>query len=357
MKIKLIFITLITLIVFVSCTKNKAEVINEGEKNSVSSVKIEKIQNILYKDYIEISARPEGINDVMLTSEVSGRVTVVNKNIGDWVEKGEEIGAIENEDYRIRLEQAKASLMAAEAGMDAAEAELKSSEELYTKKSLSEVQILKARSAYKNAKAGLNSAQASVEQNKRSYDNTRMVSPVSGYISEIFLKAGENISVSKPICSIVNTKKMKIVAGLGEKDISKVREGNEVFISHDNLTDPLIGKVSGKGYKPSSGATTYPVEIIFENKGEKILPGMIVQCRILSKSVKDAVVIKTGYILKDGGNKFVFLEENGTAVKRFIETGYKSGDNIIVTEGLSAGENLIISGIENLSAGSTVKIQ
>ena len=120
MKIKLTIITLISLLIFVSCTKNKTEVVDEGLTSTASSVKIEKIQNILYKDYIEISARPEGINDVMFTSEVSGRVTAVNKKIGDWVEKGEEIGAIENEAYRIRLEQAKASLMAAEAGMDAA---------------------------------------------------------------------------------------------------------------------------------------------------------------------------------------------------------------------------------------------
>lgn len=143
-------------------------------------------------EYISLTGKLEGITDIQLTSEVSGKVVEINKKLGDWVNKGEEIARIDNSDYRIMKEQAEASVLSAEAALSGAQMQLEASEKLYEKEIISDLEYAQAVSSFKSAQAGYKGANAGLEQAQKAYDNSRFVAPVSGYIAEMHLEVGQD---------------------------------------------------------------------------------------------------------------------------------------------------------------------
>ncbi|MBN2789638.1 MAG: efflux RND transporter periplasmic adaptor subunit [Candidatus Delongbacteria bacterium] len=339
-----------------SCTKKEDKISNIEENNPVT-VAVKTIDQEIFREYIDITARPEGITDVEVTSEVAGKVIKVNKNIGEWVEKGEEIGVIDNKDYAIRLKQAKAGVLGAESSYDAAVVENRSSEKLYNEKHISEIEYLRSKSGLKGAQSNLEGAKASLEQAQKAYDNTRMLSPVSGTITNIYLKVGENLFAGKPICNIVNTKKLKIKTGVSETDITKLFKGQEASIYHNSLSEPLKGSVLGIGMKPLANSSNYPVEIIFDNPDSKIFPGMVIECKILCCQINDAVIISTDDLIKELDEHIVYIVVDSKAKRTVVKLGKKQKANYIVTAGLKKGDILITSGLDRLKDGIQVKIK
>ncbi|MBU4486947.1 MAG: efflux RND transporter periplasmic adaptor subunit [Candidatus Delongbacteria bacterium] len=352
-----ILILMVAIIITMSCSGKKDETKAQSVNDEVKSITVqtETLKFDTFMEYIELSARPEGITDVAVTSEANGRITAVNKAIGDEVKKGDEIGRIDNKDYEIRLKQSKAALMGAESNLEAVSIELKGAEKLYETKSISDTEMMKKRANYKNAIAALEGAKAAVEQNQKAYDNTRLLSPVSGRITDINIKLGENTISGKAVCTIVDTRKLKIKTGLGEKDISILKKGMQAEITHENLKTPVQGIITGIGVKPYTNTSNYPVEIVFDNPDGKIFPGMVVNCRILSTKIENSIVIRTDNIIKELDNEFVYLADNGIAKKTQIVSGRKYGDRIIVLSGLKQNDRLIVSGTDNLSDGTVIR--
>ncbi|MDA3885929.1 MAG: efflux RND transporter periplasmic adaptor subunit [Candidatus Delongbacteria bacterium] len=354
---KIIIVNLIVLILMISSCSKKDDKSFIDEETKIVTVAAKTIEPEVFREYVDLTARPEGITDVEVTSEVSGKVIKVNKNIGEWVNKGEEIGMIDNEDYTIRLKQAKAAVLGAESSYDAAVVENRSSEKLYNQKHISEIEYLRSKSGLKGAQAALEGAKASLEMSQKAYDNTRMLAPVSGSISNIYIKVGENIFAGKPICNIVNTKKLKIKTGVSEGDIKKIFKGMEVSVFHNSLKEPLKGAVSGIGMKPLANSSNYPVEIIFDNLENQIFPGMVIECKILCCLIEDAIIVSTDNIVKELDEHIVFTVVDSKAKRTVVKLGKKQKANYVVISGLKKGDKLITSGLDRLKDGIQVKVK
>ena len=356
---KKILIIIISTLILLSCTSRKTDEKQNAQSEEIKPVTVqgEVLEYKTFKKYIEISARPEGITDVAVTSETNGRIVSVSKNIGDDIMKGEEIGRIDNADYVLRLKQSQASLSAAEANLEAAEIELKAAEKLFESKKISNTEMLRTRSNYKTASAGVEGAKAALEQSRKALENTKMLSPVTGKITDVSIKTGENTFTGSPVCTIVDTRKLRIKTGLGESDIAKLNKGMTVEIFHENLDSPITGQITGIGMKPYANSSNYPVEIIFDNPEDRIYPGYVVNCRILSSVIHNSIVISTDNIVNEPDGDYVYTAKNGTANKIRITTGLKHGDSVIVTSGLKTGDVLIVSGTDILEDGISVKVK
>ncbi|MDA3837766.1 MAG: efflux RND transporter periplasmic adaptor subunit [Candidatus Delongbacteria bacterium] len=354
---KIILLNLIIIMLIITSCSQKDENLSNIEEIKAVTVSAKIVELEEFREYIDITARPEGITDVEVTSEVSGKVIKVNKNIGDWVSKGEEIGVIDNKDFAIRLKQAKAGVLGAESSYDAAVVENRSSKKLYNEKHISEIEYLRSQSALKGAQASLEGSKASLEMSQKAYDNTRMLAPVSGSISNINIEIGENIFAGKPICNIVNTKQLKIKTGVSESDIIKLSKGMEVSIYHSSLESSLTGSVSGIGMKPLANSSNYPVEIIFDNPDGNILPGMVIECKILCCLINNAIIISTDNVVKELDENIVYTVVDSKAKRTVVKLGKKQKANYIVMSGLKKGDKLITSGLDRLKDGIEVKIK
>lgn len=312
------------------------------------------------QDFIVITGTLEGETDVLMSSETSGTVTVLHKHLGDWVNAGEELGGVDNEEYALLLQRAQATALAAEAAFDAASMNWQTSQKLAEAQTISQADFAQAKSAFKQAQASLDAARAGVKQAQRSYDNSRFVAPVSGYIAHMALEVGERISMGAPVCTIVNTRNMVVKSGISEQDVRKVHRGDIVQLRYDD--DLFSGTITGVGKKPLSGTLLYPVEIHLKNHDDLLYPGMAVSIEINTRLYNNVIAISQNVILKQYDTDYVYVisavkDGHGTAEKRPVTRSQDIGERSIITSGIQTGDLLVTEGAENLEDGMMVVVR
>ncbi|MBN1754776.1 efflux RND transporter periplasmic adaptor subunit [bacterium] len=359
MKMRVLLL-LIFILVFLACegrSPRDHESVAKGEESAVP-VKVERVKARQLENYIRVTGTLEGIVDIVMTSETSGRVIAVNKKLGDWVNKGDEIGRVDNEQYYISLRQAEAAVLAAEAAFENAELQMAAVRELYDRESVSRVEYNQAQSNFKNAQAVLEGAKAGREAARKAYNNSRLMATVSGYIVDLPIELGEAIGIGQPVCGLVNSRRLLIKTGVGEGDVVSVKTGQRVIINHSQLTTPLEGSVTGVGIKPLRGSANYPVEIELENKDEELYPGMVVEARIISEIMEDVIFTSFNNLVKRYDSYYVFLVNgNNQAELREVSLARQFGENVIIENGLRIDELIVVEGIGNLEDGISVKVQ
>lgn len=367
-KFQKIIIIFILVILAVSGCGKKPQSGSEGKKHSrkpgatlaakVVPVIIQEITAQNLQEYIKVVGTLEGITDIVLTSETNGKTVEVFKHLGDWVNKGEAIGRIDNSDYEIQVLQAKAGLSGAKAGLESAKLNLKSSEKLYDQNKISQQEFLQAKISKENATATLEGAKASLKLANRSLDNSKFVAPVSGYITNLNIEIGEMVAAGSPICTLVNSKKLKLKTGLVESDILNVKKGQTVSLQNGNLQQSFSGTITGVGLKPLAGSANYPIEIVIENQSGNLLPGMVVEGYIKSKTHSNVFFTSMNNILERYDDKYVYLiDENNKAQEQKVQLGKKVKRNVIITQGLKKGDKLVVEGFDSLDRGTEVEIK
>jgi RND family efflux transporter MFP subunit len=346
-------------ILLASCGQKKPQnPQNKEMPNRVVPVMVETVELRDLNHFVPVSGRLEGSVDMVMSSETSGKITVLYKSLGDKAEKGEELGAIDNLEYKIQMEQAKASLLAAEASYELAEITWKTNEKLYDDKKISQVELIQAKSAFLNAKSGVQAAKANLERAEKNYENSILVIPVSGYIANLPIKVGEFITIGKPIATIINTDTLKIYAGVGEKNITRLKRGQLVNIFDGHSNQNLTAKITGIGKKMMQGTANYPIEIELNNPDGKFLPGMLVQVNILSKTYEDIINTNLNNILQQYSSHYVYvIDEENIAHKKPVALGVEIGEVVIINDGLQPNDKLVVEGMANLEEGTLVEIR
>ena len=358
---KIILSLFVIILIMSACSKSEPADEKSTKKpkqqDKAFSVMVEKVASKNLEEYISFTGKLEGITDITLVSRTHGEVVEIYKNLGDWVKKGKSIGSIDNAGHKNQLNQAKATVLAAEATFDVAEMQMKASEKLYKEQSISEAEYIQATSSFKSAKAGLDGAKANLENAQQNLDNSQFIAPVSGYIADMNLEIGQTISTGMQVCTIVDSRKLVIKTGIGESGIKYVKKGQQVEIYHDSHPETFTGIITGVGIKPVNGATNYPVEIIMDNPAGKLYAGMVIEGRIRSNIHENVIYTSLNNIAQEYDQKFVFIIEDNIARQRKVTVGKKVGENVIITSGIKNGEFLVIEGMENLEDGSSVEIR
>ena len=310
------------------------------------------------RQYVNITGSLEGVTDIVMSSETSGRVVELHKSLGDWVNQDEAIGRVDNEAQRIQVDQAQANLLAAEAAYEAAQRDWQAAQGLYDREAISELEYTQQKSKLKQAQAAYNGAQAGVEQATQAYDNSRFVAPVSGYITNLPIEVGQAISMGQPVCSIVNPRRLVIKTGVSERHIGALKPGRTVNIEHYSLDEPRPGRITGVGIKPVNGGANYPIEIALDNADEKLLPGMVVNGRIESEVFEGILYIPKSAVLQEYSGEFVYLVRGDYTVEhRRVVLGRTIEDQVIIKSGLEPGDQLVIEGMENLQEDARVVVR
>jgi RND family efflux transporter MFP subunit len=351
-------IIILTAVFLTSCSKKEEK---PGQSNSMRpetparTVKIEKVAPKDLQLYAEITGKLEGITDIVFYSELGGKVRSVEKKLGDQVKKGEAIAYLDSQSYKITYDQTRSELKSSEANLDALNIKLEATQKLFESGKVSRFELANDQSSAKRAEAAVEGARANVERARLNYENSKFLSPADGFIAQINIKQGQFIGAGQPVASIVDCSKLIIRTGVGESDIGFVRTGSVAEITHNASGQKIEGKITAIAKKIDQTGR-YPVEIEIENGTNGFFPGMIISGKV--ESLKLENVIYTGFdnISEEFGKYFVFAVMDGTAVKKQVQPGKKYGSFVLINEGLEAGEELIVSGIDGINGGDKVRI-
>jgi len=294
-------------------------------------------------DRINLPGTIEAWTDLKILAKISGTVEKVLVQEGDLVKKGDLLAVVEEADYKIRLQRARAAYKLAKN-------EFNRDKAIYSKGVISAAEFDAKKIAMEIAKADLNDAELQ-------FSRCQITSPMNGIVRHLDAKVGLLLSVADPVAEIIEMDRVKAVIGIPESDVSAVRKLDEVELDIQALGNK---KITGKKYflspSPESAARLYNLELEIENDSGEILPGMFVRADIVKKSIENALVIPFYSVITRNDEQFVFIEENDVVSKRPVKLGIMEQWMVEVVEGLGAGEKLVIEGHRDVEDGQKVKV-
>ncbi|MGD8882015.1 MAG: efflux RND transporter periplasmic adaptor subunit [Desulfobacterales bacterium] len=347
-KSSFLFLAALFLAGFLAAGCEEKESLATAENNSTLPaavpVSVVEIKPVPMRDFIYLPGTTEAWQDVQVAADTAGRIEWMGPREGEKVNKG---------DLLVKID-----VSALKAAMDHAAAQFKLADNLYQRrKRLFERKII-AKEELDQSATQRTLAATDYEQIKVKYNHGFPRSPITGIINYLYVDTGEFIDTGKPIADIVNIDRIKINVRVPELDIRFVRIGQKTPVRIDAFPErDLIGKVDFVAFKADPATKTFLVRTLIDNPLGDIRPGMIGRVVFVRRVITDALVAPLFALVDRGGERLVYVEEDGLAQSRTVSIGVIEGDRVQITSGLKPGDHLIIRGHTEVEDGMKVSVQ
>lgn len=329
------------LMVFASCGSKpeKAEPVT-----APVNVTIKAITTTGQPETLRYSGTIEADNTVSLGFSVPGRITAVTVQEGQLVKAGQLLATIETPEY-------DNALLIAGAGLEQAADNFKRLDELHAKGSLPERD-------YIAAKVTLAQATANKSLSAKRLSDTKLYAPFAGIVSGKLVEKGATAAPGVPAFTLMKTDQVYALAAITESEIGKLSVGKQANINIPVLQQSLTGKISIINPQGDAASKTFAVKIRLTNNSGHLLPGMIADIAIHTGQTLQAITVPATAFVRDAdGLPYVFVVKDKKAIRKRVSTGNLSSNEVIVTEGLQPGDQVVITGQTRLKDGSLVVIQ
>ena len=162
-----------------------------------------------------------------------------------------------------------------------------------------------------------------------------------------------------PAAVIVKIDKLKVLVDVPEKDVAYTKTGQSVTVLPAEVNGGGIGRqgrIISVSYLANEATRTYDSKIEIDNTDGLMRPGMIVRVRFVRRIIKDALLVPLYAVIDREGEKYVFVEEDQTAVRRQVRLGPIVNGNVVVFGGIREGEHLVVKGQQLLVDGGPVTV-
>ncbi|GAW92433.1 efflux RND transporter periplasmic adaptor subunit [Calderihabitans maritimus] len=342
----------------------------ESEETESVPVEVHRVSRGDISSATTLTGTVEAALQVDVVPKVGGKVSEVTVEVGDRVQKGQVLVRLDSREIRAQLKQALANLAAAQAGgrqsyvrHEDAKKNLERMEQLFEEGAISQQQLDAARLQYEVARPELAEAQvkqakAAVEMARVQLENTVIEAPASGLVAFRYVDPGEMAAPGVPVVTIVDIDTVKVVCYLTERDINRVKVGQEVQVKVAAVSEnPFTGKITVIGPAADPRRKSYPIEISIPNPDHILKPGMFAKVILPSETRKDVLWVPQEAILEEGNKETVFVVEEGQALVREIMVGISDGKKAEVVRGLQEGEEVVVKGQHRLHHGISVTVQ
>ncbi len=323
--------------------------------------------------YQEYSASLEGSKDIEIRPQIDGYIEKIYVDEGAHVRKGQPLFQINSRTYLSELNNAKASLAAAQANLANAQINVTKLTPLVQNNVISDVQLKTAQATYNAAAASVSQAEAVVKNAQINLGYTMVKAPVDGYIGRIPHKTGSLVgtTTAEPLTAISEINKVYAYFSLSENDFfqfknqfpgktveEKIKQmpSVELILADDSVYSEKgkVEIVSGQ-FNSSMGSITFRAS--FQNKEGLLRSGNTGRIRI-PRSIASSVVVpqEATFELQDKVLVFALGDSNKVASKPITIAG-KSGNYYLVEKGINAGEKIVYTGLDRLQDGAVIQPQ
>jgi RND family efflux transporter MFP subunit len=309
--------------------------------NTIVPVMVEHPISMDFNEKIIVNGRIDSKNEVAVYSKAQGVVIKKYKRAGDVVRRGTVIAQLENNIIR-------ENLRLAEPDFAKAEKDVKRFQNLVSIGAITVREL-------EDAQIALRSIESRIVELKDLLSNTSIVSPVSGIINKDYFEEGTLLTVGSPVADVVDNKALKMYINVTEKEMLKLKKGNEATITTDVYSGSTFTGIIDAISPKSNDRYYYSIELMVNSP--QLQPGMFATAIFnTDKSNRKTFAINRMAIV--GGLKapHVFVVKNGKAYKIPVRVGISDGEYIEITDGISAADTIVKSGQINLVDGTEVSI-
>ena len=409
-----LFIVIIGLLAFRIVNRLNERQQEEVQKSQIKEEIIIPVRTALVEkgevnSFLKVTGVVEANETVRVTSEIMGQAKEVKVKDGEEVNKGDILIALGDEQVKIQVAQAQATLdsiqassdkiksgarpqeikqadsalLQAKINRDSAEENYLRMEKLFSEKVISKQQYEQAKNQYeiadvqyqsaqesyelviegaaeediKSVEAQVRQAKAALDMAKYQLKNTQITAPISGKVTSITVSSGEMVSPSIPLLSIIDVNRIFVKVGISEKDISKIKEGQTVDLKIDAFSEEKFqGEVVSKGVAVDQISKTLEVKIEILQPEVDIPVGVFARGDILVKTNQEALIISSSALVRKKDGIYVYVIEEGIARQKEVVLGIIQDERVEILEGLSEEEEIVILGNQELGDGLKVDV-
>jgi RND family efflux transporter MFP subunit len=287
---------------------------------------------------------------------------------GQFVHRNDLLFEIDPRQFRAALEQARGTLARAEAQLSKATNDVDRFTPLAAQRAISQQELDNAIAAQRDARGGLAAARAAVDQSALNLAWTRVTSPIEGIAGIARTQVGDLVNTQSVMTTVSTVDPIRVTIGISEREYMDraasinrasyptTERGPELeLILEDGTVFPEKGKAVLVDREVNVKTGTLTVKGFFPNPHNILRPGQYAHIRAQLSVRPGALVVPQRAVTElQGGARVAVAGADRKAEIRAVETGPHVGELWVIEKGLKAGENVIVSGLQYLRAGTPV---
>jgi RND family efflux transporter MFP subunit len=357
------------------------------------------------RDFEDFTGRLDALKTVDIRARATGYVQQVPFKEGDQVKEGDLLFQINPEPYQADLDQAEANLKLAQADVRLQQRLIDRARQLLSTSSISREDYDQNVGALEKAQATVGSMTAARDRAKLYLSYTRVVAPISGRVSRRFVDPGNLVKADDTMLTTIVTEDplyayfdvnertyldlVGAVASEGSSSVSepqtpspgaaetgakqptterhglpadrKLIEGNALPVlmrlaNEEEFT--RLGRVDFIDNRIIGTMGTVRMRGVFDNHNQLLKPGLFVRIRLPIGAPYKALLISDEALMSDQGRKYVFVvNDKNVAIYRPVVLGQGIHGLRVIKEGLSAGDRVIVSGMQRVRQDMSVQVK
>ncbi len=333
-----------------------------GGREGPLAVGVEPVVTRTVPEFRQYVATIEAIDQVEIRAQVSGYLVERPFTAGALVEPGEVLFRIDPRPFEARIERLEAELAAQEARRDFLRTQLDRFVPLAREEFTTEERIDELRSQLEQTRAGMRGLEAQIRSARLDLDYATIHSPVRGRVGFSNADVGDLIQAGgePPLTTVVRLDPIYVTFDPTDTELDRLIDGGEprplpveVMLPGDEpyQHDGTLAQVDNR-FQPTTG--TIAARAIVPNPDHRLRPGQFARARLILEQREDALLIPSRALDSDQGRRFVYRLADGTAEKRFVETGGVYGDETLILSGLEADDRVIVDRLQQVQDGMAV---
>jgi membrane fusion protein (multidrug efflux system) len=314
---------------------------------------------------LDFVGRVEAVQRVEVKARITGYLEDVLFKEGDLIKEGTPLYNIEKGLFEASAEQAEGELAKSNASKVLTEVQLQRAEELLGKGSGTTVARDQALAADQSAKGAVLVDEANLQTAKINLGYTAITSPISGKVGKTNVTKGNVVTPqSGPLTVIVSQDPMYVTFPVSQREFLQAQQaGHSVDVTGvkvqlyfaDGSAYKHPGKINFIDVTVDRATDTVLARAAFPNPDFALIDGQLVRVGLESGTAEEKIVIPQAALISDQEGVYVFIVSDGKAAVRRVKTAGPSGTGVVVEQGLTGGEQVVVEGIQGLRRDVAVR--
>jgi membrane fusion protein (multidrug efflux system) len=304
-----------------------------------------------------ISGQLTPAREASVRAQVGGSIVALSVDRGQAVRAGAEVARISSRDLESARASAQVGLRSAETALDVSRSEAERTKALVTGGALASRDLEQVQNAVSAAEAQVAAARARLSSVEQQIDDTSVKAPFAGVVSARPASIGDVVVPGAELLTIIDPSSMRLEALVPSDQVSQLFRGAEVRFTIRGIPGDFTGRIDR--INPTADPVTRQVScfVTLPNTGGRLIAGLFAEGRVESVT-QEGVVVPLSAVDETGTRPVVtrIRQDKAEIVPVTLGARQAQTEKVEITEGVAAGDVLIVGSARNVAQGTPVRI-
>src|SRR3954470_23964711 len=288
---------------------------------------------------------------------VPGKVAKRLVEVGQSVERGQQLATLDEVDLKLQAEQAQAEFSAATGVLAQAAASETRAKDLRVKGWTTDAQMDQAKAAADEARARFNRAERSVELTRNALSYATRVADTRGVVTATLSDAGQVVASGQTAIRVARFAEKEAVVAIPETLVGRAKDGAASVTLWSEANKKYTAKLREIAPAADPATRTYLAKFSLPDAGDKVSLGMTATLTLADHATERVARVPLSALFSQGGDPSLYIVDpsGDVALKPVVVKAYESND-IVITSGVDEGAKVVVLGVQKLDPAQKVRV-